>query len=162
MTLDELKLRQMTNQHLTDPADKITVVRDLCGIQAQFMSNALHSLKIRTTDDSDDVVERRLIKTWTVRGTIHVVAEDELPLYLCSNNAHAYRSDDWTIPSFWNQRADWALTPQRQAELSACILNALRTGVHTREELKHICREHGMNDAEEGSMFHPWGGGIRE
>lgn len=45
MTLEELKIRQMTNQYLLSPSDKLTVARDLCGVQAQFMTNALHSLK---------------------------------------------------------------------------------------------------------------------
>jgi hypothetical protein len=44
MTIEELKIRQLTNQHLLDPADKMTVVRDLCGVQAQFFPNAMHSL----------------------------------------------------------------------------------------------------------------------
>lgn len=44
MELTEIKIRQLTNQHLITPTDKLTVVRDLCGLQAQFMSNALHAL----------------------------------------------------------------------------------------------------------------------
>lgn len=50
MTLEEIKIRQLTNQYLITPTDKLSVVRDLCGLQAQFMVNALHSLKIRTND----------------------------------------------------------------------------------------------------------------
>ena len=38
MNIEELKIRQLTNQHLLAPSDKITVVRDLCGVQAQFFS----------------------------------------------------------------------------------------------------------------------------
>lgn len=34
MTLEELKIRQLTNQYLLAPADKLTVMRDLCGVQA--------------------------------------------------------------------------------------------------------------------------------
>ena len=37
MTLEELKIRQLTNQYLLVPADKLTVMRDLCGVQAQFI-----------------------------------------------------------------------------------------------------------------------------
>lgn len=159
MTPEELKIRQMTNQHLLKSADRMTVLRDLCGVQAQFMSNALHSLRIRCLDHN---VTDGLVKNWTIRGTIHVLADGDLPLFLGFTNGDRYRSTDWTIPSFWNQRADWALTPQRQAELSECILDALRHRPHTREELKGICRERGMTPAEEASMFHPWGGGIRE
>ena len=40
----------MANQHLLKPTDKMTVLHDLCGVQAQFMVNAMHSLKIRCSD----------------------------------------------------------------------------------------------------------------
>ena len=46
MTIEEIKIRQMANQHLLQPTDKMTVLHDLCGVQAQFMVNAMHSLKI--------------------------------------------------------------------------------------------------------------------
>lgn len=159
MTRDELKIRQVTNQHLLRDADKMTVARDLCGIQAQFLPNALHSLKIRCPGFDESTFAAGLVKNWTIRGTVHVFAKDDLPLFL---NAQTYRSDDWAIPSFWNRREDWALTPARQKELSELILSALDSGERTREELKDICRTNGMSAAEEASMFHPWGGGIRE
>ena len=41
MTIEELKIRQLTNQHLITPTDKMTVLHDLCGVQAQFMVNAI-------------------------------------------------------------------------------------------------------------------------
>lgn len=158
MTVDELKLRQLTNQHLLAPSDPLTAARDLCGVQAQFMTNALHALKLRCPgwDGSDT---GGLVKNWTIRGTVHVFAEADLPLFLSGEH---YRRNEWSAPSFWNQRADWALTPVRQAYLSGVILDALAAGPHTREELKAACREAGMTEAEEGSMFHPWGGGLRE
>lgn len=162
MTLEELKIRQMTNQHLLEKTEKLTAVRKLCGVQAQFLSNAVHSLKIRCCDFKEDAVGERLVKNWTIRGTVHVFAEEDLPLFLHFSSADRYRSNDWTIPTFWNQREDWALTPARQAELSEMILAALRERMQTREELKAICRGNGMTQSEEESMFHPWGGGIRE
>lgn len=42
MKSEELKIRRLTNQHLLAPADKISVVRDLCGVQVQFFPNAVH------------------------------------------------------------------------------------------------------------------------
>lgn len=162
MTPEELKTRQMTNQHLLEKTEKLTAVRHLCGVQTQFLTNAVHSLKIRSSDFKDDTVGEGLVKNWTIRGTVHVFAEEDLPLFLSFCNAGLYRSSDWSIPTFWNQRQDWALTPERQAELSEVILDALRERMHTREELKELCRENGMTQAEEESMFHPWGGGIRE
>ena len=43
MTLEEIKLRRLAGQHLTDKSDAATVLHDLCGIQAQMMSYAEHS-----------------------------------------------------------------------------------------------------------------------
>ena len=40
MTLDELRLWQMGNQHLLSPVDMRAAARDLCGVQAQFLGNA--------------------------------------------------------------------------------------------------------------------------
>ena len=68
MTIEELKIRQLTNQHLLAPTDKMTVVRDLCGVQAQFFPNAMHSLKIRCNDFDEQTVSDGLVKNWSVRG----------------------------------------------------------------------------------------------
>ncbi len=114
MTLEELKIRQMTNQYLLAPADKLTVARDLCGVQAQFMTNALHSLKIRCTDFDEQTVADGLVKNWSVRGTVHVFAESDLPLFVRCNNGADYRKNKWRGHSFWNQRDCWALTSERQ------------------------------------------------
>lgn len=162
MTTEELKIRQLTNQHLLDKTKRISAVRHLCGMQAQFMSNAIHAMKIRCSDFDEDTAGEGLVKNWTIRGTLHLFAEDDLPLFYGFCGEDLYRCRDWTIKTFWNQRPDWGLTPERQGELSEMILDALRRRAHTREELKEICREKGMTQAEEESMFHPWGGGIRE
>ena len=162
MTKDEIKLRQVTNQYLVTPAPKLQVVQDLCGVQAQFMTNALHSLKIRCSDYDETTVADGLVKNWTVRGTVHVFAEDDLSLFLHCNNGADYRKNEWNGYSFWNQRDKWALTPERQKYLAQVILNALENATYTREELKEICREAGMTEPEESSMFDQWGGGVRE
>lgn len=162
MTIEEIKVRQLTNQYLVTPADKHTVVRDLCGVQAQFMVNAMHSLKIRCSDFDDETAADGLVKNWTLRGTVHVFAEDDLSLFIRCNNGADYRSENFSGHTFWNQRECWALTPERQRELSRVIVDAIEKEPLTRDRLKEICRAHGMTDAEEESMFDPWGGGIRE
>ena len=64
MTPEEIRIRRMANQHLLEPSDTLTVIRDLCGVQAQFMSNALHSLKIRCADYDEATVSQGLVKKW--------------------------------------------------------------------------------------------------
>ena len=112
--IQELKICQLTNQHLIQPADKMAVIRDLCGVQAQFMVNAMHSLKIRCNDFKENTAADGLVKNWTVRGTVHVFAESDLPLFIRCNNGEAYRKNEWGGYTFWNQRDKWALTPERQ------------------------------------------------
>ncbi len=162
MTIEELKIRQLTNQHLIKPADKMTVIHDLCGVQAQFMTNAMHSLKIRCNDFDENTVADGLVKNWTVRGTVHVFAESDLPLFIRCNNGESYRKNEWGGYTFWNQRDKWALTPERQKYFAGIIVSAVAERPYTRDELKILCRSHGMDAGEEDSMFDSWGGGIRE
>ena len=82
MTLEALKRRRMANQFLLQPTDKLTAVRALCGVQAQFMKNAVHALKIRTSDGDEAAFSDGLVKNWTLRGTMHVFAREDLPLFL--------------------------------------------------------------------------------
>lgn len=160
MDKEEIRLRRLAGQHLISPADKLNAARDLCGVQAQFMSNALHALRIRSSGfDEATAAYGGLVKNWTLRGTIHVFAESDLPLFVGGEN---YRKNEWSDENFWNSRPDWALSPERQQYFSDIILAALEVSPRTREELKELCRAEGMTSAEEHSMFHPWGGGVRQ
>lgn len=162
MTSEEIKLRQINHQFLAAPSDTLAVIQGLCGLQAQFLSNALHALRIRCRRFDAATVQDSLVKNWTLRGTVHIFAKADLPLFLHCSDGQTYRSNQWDRPSFWNQRSTWALTPQRQAELSQVILTALEHGPRTRDELKGLCTRAGMTEPEKDSMFDPWGGGIRE
>ncbi len=162
MTLEELKRCRLANQFLLQPADKLTAVRALCGVQAQFMKNDVHALKIRTNAEDDAVFSDGLVKNWTLRGTMHAFAREDLPLFLHERADRPYRGEDFSGRTFWNQRDCWALTAERQGMLSRVMLDALRESARTRDELKAVCRSAGMTDTEEASLFDPWGGGVRE
>lgn len=154
MTIDEIKVRQLTNQHLAMPADMMTVIHDLCGVQAQFMSNALHSLKIRCTDFNEDIAKKRLVKTWTLRGTLHVFAEDDLPLFLHCERKHFLRPCDM-------MSGDDCITVERKHMFADLIMKKIEEGVDAREDLKAECVAAGMTLSEAGSVFDSWGGTIR-
>ena len=157
--IDYIKALRLYGQHLTNKTDKRTVVRDLNGLQSQFMSNAFHGLRIRCNEEITEAdFGGGLVKNWTLRGTVHVFAKEDLPLFIREN----YRLLDFTLPTWWNSRPCWSLTPERQKYFSEVILEALKDSPKSREALKEICRKNGMTEAEEVSMFDPWGGGIRE
>ena len=160
VTADACKRLRLSHQFLTQPGKRLAVIQALNGLQAQYLSHAMHAMRLRSADFGADCAADGLVKSWTLRGTMHIFAEADLPLFL--HSGCRYHSRDWTLPSFWNQRADWALTPQRQMYFSDLIVDALTQGSMTREALKARCRAAGMTEAEEASMFHPWGGGIRE
>ena len=90
MSLDEIKIRRLAGQYLLAPADTQTVVKDLCGLQAQFLGHALHGLSIRTGIVNTD----GLVKSWTNRGTMHLFSVDDLPLFLHEGRRHHLRPVD--------------------------------------------------------------------
>ncbi len=162
MTAEEIKLRRLSSHHLTEATDVQTAARGLCGFQAQFLTNVFHAMRLRCSDYREGEIPTGLCKNWTIRGTVHVFSEDDLGLFVRADGGRLYRSLDFGGYTFWNQRDIWALTPRRQRYFSEMILDALAGGAMTRDALKVLCREHGMNEGEERSMFDQWGGGIRE
>ena len=150
MTLEEIKLRRLAGQHLLVPADTQTVVKDLCGVQAQFLSHALHGLSIRC----DEVNTDGLVKSWTNRGTMHLFSVDDLPLFLHEGRSHFLRPVD-TLES------DAYISADRKAYFADLIVDAVSQGVDEREALKIVCEQAGMTESESQSLFDPWGGTIR-
>ena len=161
MRVEDIKAMRLANQFLASPGKKLEVARALNGVQAQFLSNALHALRIRSGDWKEETAGEGLVKNWTIRGTVHVFAEEDLPLFLHCGDGRDYRRNEWNGYTFWNRRETWSLTPARQKALASVILDALAAGPRTRDELKEICRrETGMTPGEEESMFNQWGGGM--
>ena len=150
MTLEELRLRRLAGQHLLSPADVRTVTKDLCGVQAQFLSHALHGLSIRCGEASTE----NLIKSWTIRGTMHLFSADDLPLFLHEGRTHFLRPVD-------TMESDAYITARRKAYFADRILEGVARGMDQREDLKALCRAAGMTETEEKSLFDPWGGTIR-
>ena len=150
MTLEEINLRRLAGQHLLAFADTQTVVKDLCGVQAQFLSHALHGLSIRCNEVSTE----GLVKNWTNRGTMHLFSVDDLPLFLHEGRTHFLRPVD-TLES------DSYISADRKAYFAELIVDAVAQGIVEREALKAVCEKAGMTENESQSLFDPWGGTIR-
>ncbi|HEY6285096.1 MAG TPA: winged helix DNA-binding domain-containing protein [Ktedonobacteraceae bacterium] len=93
---DQLRLVRLTAQRLTpqQPGEVIgvaQVVKEVCGIQAQDESAATLAVRARSIGLLDSAVEqarvhdRTIIRTWGPRGTLHLLASDDigwlLPLF---------------------------------------------------------------------------------
>jgi hypothetical protein len=80
-----------TRRHFLDErrpaAEASDVVSRLCGLHAQLMSSAEATLRARVDGLADDAVERALwtdrtlVKTWSMRGTLHLLPADGYPLW---------------------------------------------------------------------------------
>jgi hypothetical protein len=104
-TWDRIAALRLQRQHLAQPAPKrrmLETVRDLVAVQAQVMSSAELSIGIRvdglTRDDVRNALwtKRTLVKTWAMRGTLHLVAAEELPeLAAALGNRTGYLRPVW-------------------------------------------------------------------
>lgn len=150
MEREEIMLRQMAGQHLLQKTDVATAVHDLCGVQAQFLSNALHALAIRCTA----VETQQLIKSWTLRGTMHVFDRQDLPLMLHQGRSHFLRPCD-------TMADDEKVSAERKRFFADLIVQLINSGIDEREQLKEQCFRTGMTPDEADSLFNPWGGLIR-
>ncbi len=83
-----LRLARLRSQHLTDDArlgaDPPAIARAVCAIQAQDFDAARHQLRVRSAGLTAGAVdhafdnERSVVKTWLMRGTLHLCAADDV------------------------------------------------------------------------------------
>lgn len=152
---EEILQRILYAQHLTSPAEKLQVCRDLNGLQAQYVSNARHALQIRCKETlRDEDWGSGLVKSWTLRGTMHVFREEDLPLFLYKGRSHTLRDVD-------RLGEDDRISAERKRCFAEKILEWIAEGIETREDLKVACFSAGMTGTEAESVFNSWGGTLR-
>jgi hypothetical protein len=121
-------------QHLAERAsDPLAVVSDICGLHAQVMSSAQLTLWARVEDapDVETLLWERneLVKTWAMRGTLHLLRTDELALYVGAQGGlkPRYEQKSWL--------KHFELTPEDAQAILTAVPTALKDGPLTREEL---------------------------
>src|ERR1700693_5823541 len=87
-TLPRLRLARLRSQHLTDDtrlgSDVAAVTRAACALQAQASDAARHQVRVRSAGLTASAVdrafeqERAVVRTWLMRGTLHLCAADDL------------------------------------------------------------------------------------
>jgi len=161
LSTQDLRQIRLSRQHLTEKTDKHAVCRDLNGIQAQFTVNVEHSLKIRCNEKIiKDGYGDGLVKNWTVRGTVHVFNESDLPLYKCQDERNPYRSHDWGKTKLLAQR-HCRIHPDRLEYIAKLIIDKVSDGVTAREDIKKECYSAGVTEDEGAYVFSQWGGLMR-
>jgi hypothetical protein len=123
-------------RHLLDPVGTLPVagvVRRLCGVQTQVASFAELAVRVRREKSRPGEVGRalsqgRLIKTWAMRGTLHLLTPEDAGAFLSVMAA----GRSWERPS-WQRY--FGVTPKEMDALRRAVREALDGAVLTREEL---------------------------
>ncbi|MCP9485991.1 MAG: winged helix DNA-binding domain-containing protein [Gaiellaceae bacterium MAG52_C11] len=133
MTWEQVRARRLARHHLVKPAPRtrlVELVREVGGVHAQVMSAAELALSARLRGLTREHVsralwkERSLVKTWTLRGTLHLHPADELGLWLAARRAAV---GDWY---FANE-----VRPKEAKQILAALSGALDGRCLTRDEL---------------------------
>ncbi len=145
-------------RHLLDrrvSASPAEVARTLCGLHAQLAATAELSVWARVEglgrDDVREALEeeRTLVKTWAMRGTLHLLASDDLPLYV------AVLGPRWDDPGGAWLRGFGVTREQYDAILEG-VPRALGARPKTREQLADKLGELGGPELRE-KLLSGWG-----
>jgi winged helix DNA-binding protein len=131
------------------------VVSELCGVQAQVLSYAALAIWARvegiTMQDVQDALwkHRSLVKTWCMRGTLHLISASELPVYVAARKTTLVVKQDW-------------LTPEIDAEERKRIVGAIREALDgqilTRERLaEEVVKRLEMSASVRKHLLSGWG-----
>ena len=93
LSAEQVTSWRLSKHHLAERAEKsqlTKVVEDVCGIQAQVLSGASIAIWARvegvSAQDIEDALwkQHTLVKTWAMRGTLHLLTATDLPLYVAA------------------------------------------------------------------------------
>jgi Winged helix DNA-binding domain len=109
LTYEQVAGWRIVRSHLVERAPRRrleAVASEICGVQAQVMSSAELALWTRVEDVSAEDVQaalwerRSLVKTWAMRGTLHLLAASDWPVYAgAARTREHFRAVRW-IESF--------------------------------------------------------------
>lgn len=138
LTWNQVAAWRMRRQHLTrrlPAASILQVASRLCGLHAQVLSCAELTLWARVDGLERGAVrralweERTLVKTWAMRGTLHLLPAEELPIW---HGALSTSKRYWK-PAQWLKH--YGLTMEDLDRITHAIGEALAGQTLTREEL---------------------------
>jgi hypothetical protein len=154
------------SQHGLSPrlnrGDFIEIVTRTGGIQAQVMSAAELALFARVEGLSSQDIrsalwqDHTLIKTWAMRGTLHLLSASALPFYVAAR--------DWHNNASWsNYFAEFGLTtPAQQESFLSAIPHVLEQGPMTRQQLADaLAKQTGIAQVRDLIISENWGSPLK-
>jgi hypothetical protein len=159
LTWEQVRAWRLARHHLSARVPReqmLAVVSRLCGVHAQLMGSAELTLWARVEDLEPDAVaralweERSLVKTWAMRGTLHLLPSDELGLWLAGLGTYEhYRKPGWF--------RGFGITPEQLEQVLDAVSAALDGAQLTREELTAAIAEHSGSAELAERVGESWG-----
>lgn len=161
LTWAQVNAFRLQGHHLISRAPKkdlSRVVGEIGGAQAQVMSAAELQVGARVdcrVEDVRDALWKRktLVKTWLMRGTLHLVPAEDLPLFTAAMSTYGMRNTNAWLK--WLQ-----ITEPELIDLIDAIGRALDGQALTREELIAKVGK-GRSEAIQQAMKSGWGGVLK-
>ena len=162
LTWPQVHAFRLQRHHLDRRAprkDLARVVGDIGGVQAQVMSAAELQIAVRVKCGVEDVrgalwKDRSLVKTWLMRGTLHLASADDLPLYVGAMSAlwKSQMRRSWLDYMGTTEAEFWRIVDDVGAALDGRPM--------TRDELVAVVGE-GKSDQIRQMLRSGWGGMLK-
>ncbi|RIK35065.1 MAG: winged helix DNA-binding domain-containing protein [Chloroflexi bacterium] len=159
LTWAQVTAWRLVQQHLLEraPSNKwLAVVRDLGGLHAQLMSAAELSLWARVENLPHSTLEdalwrgRTLVKTWAMRGTLHLLPVADFPLHTAARQATLPKRP----PSWYTYHG---VTPDEAGAIRTTVPQVLSDEPQTREALATTIAEQTGNPKLRDLLLSGWG-----
>ena len=129
------RLRRQCLDRRASRDEALGVIAKICGLHAQVMSSAELTLWARVEDLKPGMVRealwehRSLVKTWAMRGTLHLLPADQLPTWVAAQGVLKPRHHAKSWQKYYG------LTYEEAEAMLAAIREALDGRMLSREEL---------------------------
>jgi hypothetical protein len=156
---DQINAWRLSQHHLLQPAPGeklLEVVTHVGGIHAQLMYAAEVALHVRVENLSPADVQhalwrdRTLIKTWAMRGTLHLLSARDFPLYVAARSVYPARRP----PSYYTYHG---VTPDELDAIREGITRTLHDTPMTRKELADAIAQHAGKPKLRDVLLSGWG-----
>ncbi|MDH6224488.1 winged helix DNA-binding domain-containing protein [Streptomyces sp. MJP52] len=161
VTQDQVLAWRLRRQSLAPrtTASVADLVRRLAGVQAQVASSAELAVATRRLGPVPGAVEealdsREVVRTWAMRGTLHLLTPDHMAAYLSLMAA----ARTWEKPSW--QRA-FGVSPEQMTALGEAVEEVLDGRTPTRQELTAALVARGGFAGLEEQLTSGWGAVLK-
>jgi hypothetical protein len=167
INLERLTGFYLQNHFLADQAGKsdvLAVVGKVCGLHSQLPMTPYYSLWSRVKGFEPEVLDRllyrdkSLTKTWFMRGTLHIIPSQDLPVY-----HNALRRMWFEHHGRYMNEPGWPSREDRKRKLYPKIKEALAEKPLRRKELSDRIRVLLADESQPYErLFSAWGGILKE